>query len=134
MARAAAAPAGESKRVLVVILVFFILSTIGGGVAAYYGYAEQEKYTAAAKEATRREGIANAERDWYRFQVGIYRAYLGHPAAPDSAVGRDIPDLKAKFDDCAGLVLPQQRLDAAFKAIELVDSMADIRQLVKALV
>jgi 2-methylcitrate dehydratase PrpD len=55
--------------------------------------------------------------------------YRGGPDNPFTRA-----DLKAKFDDCAGLVLPQQRLDAAFKAIEWVDSTPDIRQLVKALV
>jgi 2-methylcitrate dehydratase PrpD len=55
--------------------------------------------------------------------------YRGGPDNPFTRA-----DLKAKFDDCAGLVLPQQRLDAAFKAIESVDLTPDIRQLVKALV
>jgi 2-methylcitrate dehydratase PrpD len=54
--------------------------------------------------------------------------YRGGPDNPFTRA-----DLKAKFDDCAGLVLPQQRLDAAFNAIESVDSMTDIRQFVKAL-
>jgi len=55
--------------------------------------------------------------------------YRGGPDNPFTRA-----DLKAKFDDCAGLVLPQHRLDAAFSAIESVDSMSDVRQLVKALV
>jgi 2-methylcitrate dehydratase PrpD len=54
--------------------------------------------------------------------------YRGGPENPFSRA-----DLKAKFDDCAGLVLPPHRLDAAFTAIESVDSMADVRQLVKVL-
>jgi 2-methylcitrate dehydratase PrpD len=54
--------------------------------------------------------------------------YRGGPENPFSRA-----DLKAKFDDCAGLVLPQHRLDAAFTAIESVDSMSDVRQLVKVL-
>jgi hypothetical protein len=52
-------------------------------------------------------------------------------AGPENPFSR--ADLKGKFDDCAGLVLPPHRLDAAFTAIEAVDSMADVRQLVKAL-
>jgi len=55
--------------------------------------------------------------------------YRGGPENPFTRA-----DLKAKFDDCAGLVLPQHRLDAAFTAIESVDSMSDVRQLVKVLV
>jgi len=54
--------------------------------------------------------------------------YRGGPENPFSRA-----DLKAKFDDCAGLVLPAHRLDAAFTAIESVDAMSDVRQLVKAL-
>jgi 2-methylcitrate dehydratase PrpD len=54
--------------------------------------------------------------------------YRGGPENPFSRA-----DLKAKFDDCAGLVLPQHRLDAAFTAIEAVDSMPDVRQLAKVL-
>ena len=50
---------------------------------------------------------------------------------PDNPFTRE--DLKAKFDDCAGLVLAQDRLTPAFNAIEAVDSMADIRQLVRML-
>ena len=54
--------------------------------------------------------------------------YRGGPENPFTRA-----DLKGKFDDCAGLVLPTHRLDAAFTAIEAVDSMADVRQLVKVL-
>ena len=50
---------------------------------------------------------------------------------PDNPFTRE--DLRAKFDDCAGLVLAQNRLTPAFTAIESVDSMADIRQLVRTL-
>ena len=55
--------------------------------------------------------------------------YRGGPDNPFTRA-----DLKAKFDDCAGLVLSQQKLDAAFTAIESVDSMSDTRQLVRVLV
>jgi len=50
---------------------------------------------------------------------------------PDNPFTRE--DLKAKFDDCAGLVLAQDRLTPVFNAIESVDSIADIRQLVRML-
>src|SRR6266850_255829 len=54
--------------------------------------------------------------------------YRGGPENPFSR-----EDLKAKFDDCAGLVLAQDRLTPVFNAIESVDSMSDIRQLVRML-
>lgn len=54
--------------------------------------------------------------------------YRGGPENPFTR-----EDLKAKFDDCAGLVLPPDRLTPAFTAIESVDSMADIRQLIRTL-
>ena len=54
--------------------------------------------------------------------------YRGGPENPFTRA-----DLKAKFDDCAGLVLPQHRLDAAFTAVESVDSTPDVRQLVRVL-
>jgi 2-methylcitrate dehydratase PrpD len=54
--------------------------------------------------------------------------YRGGPENPFSR-----EDLKAKFDDCAGLVLAQNRLTPAFNAIESVDSLANIRQLVQTL-
>ena len=54
--------------------------------------------------------------------------YRGGPDNPFTRA-----DLKAKFDDCASLVLAQDRLTPAFNAIESVDSMADVRQLVRTL-
>jgi len=54
--------------------------------------------------------------------------YRGGPDNPFTRA-----DLKAKFDDCAQLVLAQDRLGPAFNAIESVDSMPDIRQLVRIL-
>src|SRR5207244_3051339 len=50
---------------------------------------------------------------------------------PDNPFTRE--DLKAKFEDCAQLVLAQDRLGPAFNAIESVDTMPDIRQLVRSL-
>ena len=54
--------------------------------------------------------------------------YRGGPDNPFTRA-----DLKAKFNDCAQLVLAQDRLGPAFNAIESVDSMPDIRQLVRIL-
>ena len=50
---------------------------------------------------------------------------------PENPFTRD--DLKAKFDDCASLVLAKDRLTPAFTALESVDKMTDIRQLVRML-
>ncbi len=105
---------GESKRALVVILVFFILATIGAAVAAYYGFAEQEKLTKAAEAAKKKEQVANEERDWYLFQSGILRAYLGSPAAPGSPVADELAK-KPQFD--AGTNYQKQKDYAEFKEI-----------------
>jgi len=61
----------------------------------------------------------------------VQRSDDRYRGGPDNPFTRE--DLKAKFDDCAGLVLAQNRLTPAFTAIESVDSMADIRQLVRTL-
>ena len=50
---------------------------------------------------------------------------------PDNPFTRE--DLKAKFEDCASLVLAKDRLTPAFSAIETVDSGGDVRQLVRVL-
>ena len=50
---------------------------------------------------------------------------------PDNPFTRE--DLKAKFEDCASLVLAKDRLTPAFNAIETVDSGGDVRQLVRVL-
>src|SRR5690349_3677638 len=54
--------------------------------------------------------------------------YRGGPDNPFTRA-----DLKAKFDDCAGLVLAKDRLTPAFNAIETIDSAGDVRQLVRVL-
>lgn len=88
----------ESKQGLVVTLVFFILSTIGLGVTTYYGMAEQDKLKKTADDEKKRVGVANDERDWFRWQAGFYRTYLGAPAAPETPIGRDVALNKSKFD------------------------------------
>jgi 2-methylcitrate dehydratase PrpD len=50
---------------------------------------------------------------------------------PDNPFSRE--DLRAKFTDCAQLVLPQARLDRAFTTIEGVDSLPSVRTLIQAL-
>ena len=50
---------------------------------------------------------------------------------PDNPFSRE--DLRAKFTDCAQLVLTEPQVAQAFTAIEGVDRLADVRQLVRAL-
>jgi 2-methylcitrate dehydratase PrpD len=54
--------------------------------------------------------------------------YRGGPEKPFTR-----EELRAKFADCAELVLSGRRIPAALDAIETVDRMADVRQLVQAL-
>jgi hypothetical protein len=70
-------PKGESKAGLVITLVFFILATIGLGVATYYGFKEQADLEGKLKKANDAEKLFKTERDWYRFQAHLYRAYMG---------------------------------------------------------
>jgi hypothetical protein len=75
--------AAESKQGLVITLVFFILLTLGLGVATYYGFAEQEQLTKAAKEAKDKEKLFTDERDYYRAQANLFRVMMGHPRQSD---------------------------------------------------
>ena len=50
---------------------------------------------------------------------------------PDNPFTRE--DLRAKFEDCAQLVLSAAQIQRAFVAIESVDAMGDVRQLVQIL-
>jgi hypothetical protein len=86
--------AAESKQGLVITLVIFILLTLGLGVATYYGFAEQEALTKAAKEAKDNEKKFKDERDFYRVQSNLLRVSVGLPRQPDFtdnelAQGRD---------------------------------------------
>jgi hypothetical protein len=75
---------GESKVGLVVTLVFFILATLGLGVATYYGFAEQTTLTDAKTKAVKDLADMKAERDWYRIQANICRAYFDNPPTNDT--------------------------------------------------
>lgn len=54
--------------------------------------------------------------------------YRGGPAMPFSR-----EDLHEKFSDCASLVLDAERVDRAFECIEALESLNDIRELVRLL-
>jgi hypothetical protein len=69
----------ESKTGLVVTLVIFILLTLGLGVATYFGFAEQDALKGQKAEAEKKLKTMTDERDWYKFQAHMYRAYMGYP-------------------------------------------------------
>jgi 2-methylcitrate dehydratase PrpD len=54
--------------------------------------------------------------------------YRGGPDNPFTRA-----DMRAKFEDCAQVVLPQERIEAAFTAIDTVDRLPDVGQLIRAL-
>ena len=79
---------GESKQGLVITLVFFILATIGLGVSTYFGYSEQEAKDKAKADAEKKLGDMTAERDWFKFQWNLARAYIGAlPGSEAAEVG-----------------------------------------------
>src|SRR5262245_58527003 len=84
---------GGSSQALIIVLVFFILTTIGLGVATYYGFAEQEKLTKEAKDSQKSEKAFKEERDWYKFQALLYRAYIGQ--LPQGANAEALKELAA---------------------------------------
>jgi hypothetical protein len=87
---------GESKQGLVITLVFFILMTLGLGVSTYFGFAEQEKLTQAAKKAGDEKKLIQDERDWYKAQAMLYRSYMGQAETLD---GKDLlGTLKTQID------------------------------------
>src|SRR5262249_20917594 len=85
---------GESKQGLVITLVFFILATLGLGVSTYYGFEGQEAKDKAAKEAKKDADLFKGERDWYKFQAGMYSSYMGQPLADAEQLGTQ----KTQFD------------------------------------
>jgi hypothetical protein len=72
---------GEPKTGLIVTLVFFVLATIILGVTTYMGFADQAELQKKEKDAGTKLGEMTKERDWYKFQAHLARAYMGHPAA-----------------------------------------------------
>jgi len=50
---------------------------------------------------------------------------------PDNPFTRE--DLRAKFEDCAQLVLSSAQIQRAFTAVESIDTLANVRQLVQTL-
>jgi len=105
---------GESKQGLVVTLVIFILLTIGAAVAAYLGFADKEKFKADTKKAQDEKKAAEDELRWCRYEIGVFRAYLGAPAPVETPketkpgeelpkpgevrIGQELAGLKKEFD------------------------------------
>jgi hypothetical protein len=87
---------GESKQGLVITLVFFILATIGLGVATYFGYSEQEAKDKAKAEAEKKTKDMTDERDWFKFQWNLARAYMG--LLPGGETATEVGLKKADFD------------------------------------
>jgi hypothetical protein len=91
---------GESKQGLIITLVFFILATLTLGVTTYFGYSEQDKLDKAAKEAKRSEDTFKGERDYYKAQAMMYRAYMGMSEGMDGA--DTLGTLKGQLDGSLG--------------------------------
>src|SRR2546430_10062120 len=74
-----ASKSGDSKQGLIIALVFCILVIIGLGVTAYYGFADQQRLTDAAKEAGNKEKAMTKDRDFYKYAALRLRGYIAAP-------------------------------------------------------
>src|SRR5262245_41553984 len=72
--------------VLVIFLVFFVLLSIGLGVWGYYGYADRDKLTEAAKTAKKDAGAFNERAEFFATLARDARAALGETLDPDDQV------------------------------------------------
>ncbi len=85
----------ESNQGLVIALVFAVLIILGLGVTAYMqGNAKTE---ALQKEKKARDDVEvmKKDRDWFKFQALLYRAYMGQTEGVDFG---DLGALKSQFD------------------------------------
>src|SRR5438105_4865579 len=64
--------------VLIIFLVFFILLSIGLGVTTYLGFSAEDNKASQITEAKKNLALMEKDKDWYRFQADLYRAYMGH--------------------------------------------------------
>ncbi len=69
----------ETKTPLIVSLVIFVILTILLGVGAYFGFAKQEEYQKAEKDAKKDAAAKADSRDWHRMQNVLLKSYVGHP-------------------------------------------------------
>ena len=78
---------GDSKQGLIIALVVFVILTIGLGVTTWLGYSDQEALKKKEKDAKDAETAAKKDRDWYKFQATLLKAYTGVPDSMSSATG-----------------------------------------------
>src|SRR5438876_1215336 len=87
---------GDSKQGLIITLVFFVLLSIGLGVGTYYGFAGQKDFDDKRKTAVQEQKSAQADRDWYKFQALMARAYIGVPLTKNEEA--DLPVLHQSYE------------------------------------
>ncbi len=76
---------GDSKQGLIIALVIASLFVICLGVTTYFGYAEQDRLTQAAKKADEEKKLIQNDRDYYKAQAMLYRSYMGMAEGMDEA-------------------------------------------------
>lgn len=89
----------ESKQGLIVALVFFVLSTLALGVTTYMGYNADDGKEKKLKDKENELKTMTADRDWYRFQSRLFKAYMGHLKEGDEL--NDLKSTRDKFNSNA---------------------------------
>src|SRR5207248_11768990 len=118
---------GESKTALVVSLSIFVVLAIGLGVSTYYGFAEQNKLRADAKDAKDKEAKAAETAKWELYQELLFKAYISNQTmtAPERArlvdlqaasdtLGKDEPN-RASFKSLVDVLNEKCKWDASRK-------------------
>jgi hypothetical protein len=67
----------DSKQGLIIALVCFVILTIGLGVTTWLGYSDQENLKKKAKEAEGEAKTAKEDRNWYKYEAVVLKAYAG---------------------------------------------------------
>lgn len=75
--------------VLVIFLVFFVLLSVGLGVGTYYGFANQDKFEAKAKDAQKAANAARKAEEWALGISQLHRRMVGDPLFKDDATDED---------------------------------------------
>jgi hypothetical protein len=68
---------GDSKQGLIIALVCFVILSITLGVFTYMGYSGQDEFVNKAKEAANAKAGSDKDRDWYKYQSLLMKAYAG---------------------------------------------------------
>ena len=90
----------ESKQGLIITVVIAFLLVICLGVTTWFGYSEQDKYIKEKADAQKSENTFKAERDYYKAQAMMYRAYMGMSEGMDGA--DTLGTLKGQLDGSLG--------------------------------